>query len=121
MRAGVLAPTRGGSLGHDRIQASFVSHLIQRRKLYRASMHRPLTDLLTIRHKADYSASHMIGKLQALHDLEIHSRVDVVMEERLAVVAPGQDMIEGPREFDPWLSRHAHRLESNAQYVNTHA
>ncbi len=30
---GVLASTRGGGLGHDRIQASFVSHLIQRRKL----------------------------------------------------------------------------------------
>jgi uncharacterized protein (UPF0332 family) len=52
--AGIVSPATEGILGHDRVQASFVGQLIQRRKLYPARLRRTLTDLLAIRHKADY-------------------------------------------------------------------
>lgn len=51
---GVVAPIPGNLWGHDRVQASFVAQLIQRRKRYPANLRRTLTDLLAIRHKADY-------------------------------------------------------------------
>jgi uncharacterized protein (UPF0332 family) len=42
--------------GHDLVQASFVGQLIHLRKRYPATLRRTLTDLLGIRHKADYRA-----------------------------------------------------------------
>ena len=43
------------------------------------------------------------------------------MEEGLAVVAPGDDMVEGPGKSDSRLSSHVSTLGSNAQQVNMHA
>ena len=43
------------------------------------------------------------------------------MEEDLAVVAPGDDMVEGPGEFDSRFSSHVSTLGSNVQQVNMHA
>jgi uncharacterized protein (UPF0332 family) len=45
-----------GLWGHDLVQASFVGQLINRRKRYPPTLRRTLTELLGIRHKADYRA-----------------------------------------------------------------
>jgi uncharacterized protein (UPF0332 family) len=50
-------PVRGW--GHDWVHAGFVGQLIQRRKIYPASLRRTLPDLLALRHKADYRATHV--------------------------------------------------------------
>ena len=50
-------PARGW--GHDWVHASFVGQLIQRRKIYSANLRRTLPDLLALRHKADYRATHV--------------------------------------------------------------
>jgi uncharacterized protein (UPF0332 family) len=50
-------PARGW--GHDWVHASFVGQLIQRRKLYPANLRRMLPDLLALRHKGDYRATHV--------------------------------------------------------------
>jgi hypothetical protein len=41
------------------VHASFVGQLIQRRKFYPANLPRTLPDLLALRHKADYRATHV--------------------------------------------------------------
>ena len=46
-----------GVWGHDAVQARFVGQLIHRRKRYPTTLRRTLTDLLGIRHKADYRAT----------------------------------------------------------------
>ena len=54
---GIALPAADRVWGHDRVQALFVSHLIQRQKHYPAAFRRTLPDLLTFRHKADYRES----------------------------------------------------------------
>ena len=54
IQAGVVMPAPDTLWGHDRVQAQFVGQLIQRRKQYPAHLRRTLTDLLAVRHKADY-------------------------------------------------------------------
>jgi uncharacterized protein (UPF0332 family) len=56
LHAGLTAPEPARGWGHDRVHASFVGQLIQRRKLYLASLRRILPDLLALRHKGDYRA-----------------------------------------------------------------
>jgi hypothetical protein len=41
------------------VHASFVGQLLQRRKLYPASLRRILPDLLILRHKGDYRVTHV--------------------------------------------------------------
>jgi uncharacterized protein (UPF0332 family) len=57
-------PARGW--GHDWVRASFVGHLIQRRKLYPANLCRTLPDLLALRHKGDYRATR-VSQREAQH------------------------------------------------------
>jgi uncharacterized protein (UPF0332 family) len=60
--------------GHDWVQAQFVGQLLQRRKLYPASLRRTLVDLLDLRHTAAYravqvsqrDAQHAVRHAQAL-------------------------------------------------------
>jgi uncharacterized protein (UPF0332 family) len=52
--------------GHDWVQAQFVGQLIQRRKIYPASLRRTLVDLLNLRHRADYRVVH-VGRRDAQH------------------------------------------------------
>jgi len=59
-----LEPSRGW--GHDWVHASFVGQLIQRRKLYPANLRRILPDLLALRHKGDYRATH-VSQREAQH------------------------------------------------------
>ena|SRR5437899_317398 len=54
LHAGLTAPDPARGWGHDWVQASFVGQLIQRRKIYPASLRRVLADLLVLRHKGDY-------------------------------------------------------------------
>ena len=54
IHAEVVASMPDRLWGHDRVQAHFVAQLIQRRRYYPASLRRTLTDLLAMRHKADY-------------------------------------------------------------------
>jgi uncharacterized protein (UPF0332 family) len=56
IQAGLTFPEPSGGWGHDWVQASFVGQLIQRRKHYPAPLRRTLTNLLDLRHKADYRA-----------------------------------------------------------------
>ena len=51
--AGIALPAADRVWSHDRVQALFVSHLIQRQKHSPAALRRTLPDLLTFRHKAD--------------------------------------------------------------------
>lgn len=55
IHAGFVAPEPLRGWGHGWVQANFVGQLIQRRKLYAASLRRTLLDLLELRHTADYS------------------------------------------------------------------
>jgi len=57
LQAGTVPPTPDRLWGHAQVQAHFVGQLIQRQKRYAASLRRTLTDLLAIRHHADYRAS----------------------------------------------------------------
>ena len=54
IQAGLASPEPPSGWGHDWVQARFVGQLIQRRKLYPASLRRTSADLLDLRHKADY-------------------------------------------------------------------
>ena len=54
LHAGLTAPDPARGWGHDWVQASFVGQLIQRRKVYPASLRRSLPDLLALRHTGDY-------------------------------------------------------------------
>jgi len=54
LHAGLTAPEPARGWGHDWVHASFVGQLIQRRKLYPASLRRILPDVLALRHKGDY-------------------------------------------------------------------
>jgi uncharacterized protein (UPF0332 family) len=59
LHAGLTAPEPARGWGHDWVHASFVGQLIQRRKLYPANLRRILPDLLALRHKGDYRATHV--------------------------------------------------------------
>ena len=59
LQAGLMAPDPARGWGHDWVHASFVGQLIQRRKLYPASLRRILPDLLVLRHKGDYRMTHV--------------------------------------------------------------
>jgi uncharacterized protein (UPF0332 family) len=57
--AGLAPPEPPRGWGHDWVQAQFVGQLIQRRKVYPASLRRTLVDLLDLRHRADYRVVHV--------------------------------------------------------------
>src|SRR5882672_5898409 len=57
LHAGLTAPEPARGWSHDWVHASFVGHLIHRRKLYPANLRRILPDLLALRHKGDYRAT----------------------------------------------------------------
>ena len=59
LHAGLMAPDPACGWGHDWVHASFVGQLIQRRKVYPASLRRSLPDLLVLRHKGDYRVTHV--------------------------------------------------------------
>jgi uncharacterized protein (UPF0332 family) len=59
LQAGLTPPGSARGWGHDWVHASFVGQLIQRRKIYPANLRRTLPDLLALRHKADYRATHV--------------------------------------------------------------
>ena len=59
LHAGLTAPDSARGWGHDWVHASFVGQLLQRRKLYPASLRRILPDLLVLRHKGDFRATHV--------------------------------------------------------------
>jgi uncharacterized protein (UPF0332 family) len=54
LHAGLTAPESARGWGHDWVHTSFVGQLIQRRKVYAASLRRSLPDLLVLRHTGDY-------------------------------------------------------------------
>lgn len=54
LHAGLTAPDPARGWGHDWVHASFVGQLIQRRKVYPASLRRSLPDLFVLRHTGDY-------------------------------------------------------------------
>jgi len=54
LHAGLVPAEPPRGWGHDWVQARFVAQLIQRRKVYAASLRRTLVDLLGLRHRADY-------------------------------------------------------------------
>jgi uncharacterized protein (UPF0332 family) len=56
---GLTSPEPASGWGHGWVHASFVGQLIQRRKLYVASLCRIVPDLLALRHKGDYRATHI--------------------------------------------------------------
>jgi uncharacterized protein (UPF0332 family) len=57
LHAGLTTPEPARGWSHAWIHASFVGHLIQRRKLYPSNLRRLLPDLLALRHKGDYRAT----------------------------------------------------------------
>lgn len=59
LHEGLTTPEPARGWGHDWVHASFVGQLIQRRKLYAANLRRTLPDLLALRHRADYRATHV--------------------------------------------------------------
>jgi uncharacterized protein (UPF0332 family) len=59
IQASLAPPDPSQGWGHDWVQAQFVGQLIQRRKVYPASLRRTLTDLLNLRHRADYRLVHV--------------------------------------------------------------
>jgi len=59
LHAGLTAPDPARGWGHDWGHASFVGQLMQRRKLYPASLRRILPDLLVLWHKGDYRMTHV--------------------------------------------------------------
>jgi uncharacterized protein (UPF0332 family) len=59
LQAGLTSSGPARGWGHDWVHASFVGQLIQRRKIYSANLRRTLPDLLALRHKADYRATHV--------------------------------------------------------------
>jgi uncharacterized protein (UPF0332 family) len=59
LHAGITAPEPARGWGHDWVHANFVGQLIQRRKIHPANLRRTLPDLLALRHKADYRATHV--------------------------------------------------------------
>jgi uncharacterized protein (UPF0332 family) len=59
LHAGLTTPEPPRGWGHDWVHASFVGQLIQRRKLYPSNLRRILPDLLALRHKGDYRATHV--------------------------------------------------------------
>jgi len=59
LQAGLTPPEPARGWGHDWVQVSFVGQMIQRRKIYPANLRRTLPDLLALRHKADYRATHV--------------------------------------------------------------
>lgn len=54
LHAGLVPAEPPRGWGHDWVQARFVAQLIQRRKVYAASLRRTLVDLLGLRHRAVY-------------------------------------------------------------------
>jgi len=72
LQAGLTPPEPARGWGHDRVHASFVGQLIQRRKLYPASLRRILPDLLALRHKGDYRAISVSQReaQQAVHNAQ---------------------------------------------------
>jgi uncharacterized protein (UPF0332 family) len=59
LQAGLTPPEPARGWGHDWVHASFVGQMIQRRKIYPPNLRRTLPDLLALRHKADYRATHV--------------------------------------------------------------
>jgi uncharacterized protein (UPF0332 family) len=59
LHAGLTAPDPARGWGHNWVHANFVGQLLQRRKLYPASLRRVLPDLLALRHKGDYRVTHV--------------------------------------------------------------
>ena len=57
LHSGLTAPEPARGWSHDWVHASFVGHLLQRRKLYPSNLRRLLPDLLALRHKGDYRAT----------------------------------------------------------------
>jgi uncharacterized protein (UPF0332 family) len=72
LQAGLTPPEPARGWGHDWVHASFVGQLIQRRKLYPASLRRILPDLLALRHKGDYRAISVSQReaQQAVHNAQ---------------------------------------------------
>ena len=69
LHVGLTAPESARGWGHDWVHASFVGQLIQRRKLYPASLRRILPDLLSLRHKGDYRATR-VSQREAQHAVQ---------------------------------------------------
>ena len=59
LHVGLTAPESARGWSHDWVHTSFVGHLIYRRKFYPANLRRLLPDLLALRHKGDYRATHV--------------------------------------------------------------
>jgi uncharacterized protein (UPF0332 family) len=57
LMAGVQPANPRGEWSHEFVQSQFNGVLVNRRKLYPASLHRVLRDTIEIREKADYTAS----------------------------------------------------------------
>jgi uncharacterized protein (UPF0332 family) len=53
-RVGIRPPGRAGYWGHDFVQSQFAGQLVNRRKLYPASLRSVLTDTYLLRESADY-------------------------------------------------------------------
>jgi uncharacterized protein (UPF0332 family) len=66
IQARLAPPEPSQGWGHDWVQAQFVGQLIQRRKVYPAPLRRTLTDLLDLRHRADYRIVH-VSRRDAQH------------------------------------------------------
>jgi uncharacterized protein (UPF0332 family) len=73
--------------GHDRVQAHFVSQLIQRHKHYPASLRRTLADLVAIRQKADYRES-SVSQREAQ---QVSQRAQIFVQAVTAHVTPPGD------------------------------
>jgi uncharacterized protein (UPF0332 family) len=64
MRDGITPPDRGNRWGHEFVQARFVGDLVNRRKLYPASMQETLYRSMELRHAADYKTER-VSAIQA--------------------------------------------------------
>jgi uncharacterized protein (UPF0332 family) len=73
--------------GHDVVQARFAGQLIHRRKRYPATLRRTLTDLLGIRHKADYRVA-SVSQREAAQ--AVRRAQEFVREVRAHLLLPGE-------------------------------
>lgn len=54
-----IVDQRGGRWAHDFVQAAFVQQLVNRRKVYPASVRSPLPEMMRLRIEADYTPRHI--------------------------------------------------------------
>ncbi len=88
LQAGLTPPEPARGWGHDRVHASFVGQMIQRRKISPANLRRTLPDLLALRHKADYRAAH-VSQREAQQAVR---RAQALVQAVTACVQGGRDL-----------------------------